>query len=121
MIPGRFPEALDGTEPFDVITMLAVLEHIPEPQQLLLSENCSHLLKPGGILIITTPSPLVDRILDVLLWLRLIEGMELMEHYGFDPRQTPGIFSLPGLSLVKSATFQWRLNYIFVFQKVHDC
>jgi 2-polyprenyl-3-methyl-5-hydroxy-6-metoxy-1,4-benzoquinol methylase len=117
LIPGRFPEALTATEPFDVILMLAVLEHIPGPQQRPMAENCTRMLKPGGVLIITTPSPQVDRILNWLLFLRVIDGMELEEHYGFDPRQTPIIFSVPGLRLVKSATFQWRFNNLFIFEK----
>jgi 2-polyprenyl-3-methyl-5-hydroxy-6-metoxy-1,4-benzoquinol methylase len=76
--------------------MLAVLEHIPEPQQRPLAESCARFLKPAGVLVITTPSPRVDRILNLLLALRLIDGMSLEEHYGFDPRQTPALFSVPG-------------------------
>lgn len=115
LLPGRFPDSLAETEPFDVITMLAVLEHIPESQHRQFAENCAFMLKPGGRLIITTPSPLVDHILNLLQTLRLIDGMSLDEHYGFEPRQTLAIFSVPGLTLVKSAKFQCGLNNLFIF------
>jgi SAM-dependent methyltransferase len=117
LLPGRFPDSLAGTEPFDVITMLAVLEHIPESQHRQFAENCALMLKPGGRLIITTPSPFVDHILNLLKALRLIDGMSLDEHYGFDPRQTLTIFLVPDLTLVKSAKFQYGLNNLFIFNK----
>jgi 2-polyprenyl-3-methyl-5-hydroxy-6-metoxy-1,4-benzoquinol methylase len=117
LIPGKFPEGLTDTNPFDVITMLAVLEHIPKSQQHSLAENCVRMLKPGGVLVITTPSPYVDHILHVLFALRLIDDMSLEEHYGFDARQTPAIFSTPILTLVKFTKFQFGLNNLFVFKK----
>ncbi len=120
LIPGRFPESLAEHKPFDVITMLAVLEHIPKSQHRLFAENCARMLKEGGLLAITTPEPLVDRILNLLKALRLVDAESLMEHYGFNPRKTPAIFSVPGLILVKSAKFQLGLNNLFIFKKVID-
>lgn len=117
LIPGDFPDALPETEPFDVITVLAVLEHIPEPELRPFADNCVFRLKPGGLLIITTPSPHADYILNVLIALRLIDGMSLMEHHGFDPQQTHTLFSMPELKLVKSANFQLYFNNLFIFQK----
>ncbi len=117
LLPGRFPEDLPGTGPFDAITLFAVLEHIPPAQQRPLAEGCARLLKPGGFLVVTSPARRVDRLLRLLFFLRLIDGMSLAEHYGFDPRQTPAVFSLPGLDLVKRATFQLGLNHLFVFRK----
>ncbi len=96
------------------------LEHLPASQHRLFAEKCALMLKPGGVLIITTPSPLVDHLLDLLLALRLIDGMSLEEHHGFDPRQTPAIFSGCGLKLAKAARFQLGLNNFFIFQKGAD-
>lgn len=117
LIGGRFPDDLpQGCGPFDVITMLAVLEHIPPAAQPALAQRCAALLAPGGSLVVTVPSPAVDRILHALQRIPfLCHGMHLHEHYGFDVRQTPAIFS--ALRLVKAKQFELGLNNLFVFQK----
>ncbi|MEI6215285.1 MAG: class I SAM-dependent methyltransferase [Desulfuromonadales bacterium] len=46
--------ALDIDEKFDCITCLDVLEHIPEPRQLL--EKAGSLLNPGGKLLLSVPN-----------------------------------------------------------------
>lgn len=117
LVPGTFPESLGARRKFDVITMLAVLEHIPRERHADLAKACSQYLVPGGYLVITTPAPVVDRILDVLLFLRLIDGMSLKQHYGFDPSDAPAIFSSHGLTLVEFRRFQLRLNNLFVFRR----
>lgn len=117
LVRGLFPQQVPDNLRFDVITLLAVLEHIPPDQQHPLARNCHQYLNPGGYLIITVPSPFVDVILDVLKFLRLIDGMCIEEHYGFDIRQTPGIFESGGLRLVKKEAFQLGLNNLFIFMK----
>lgn len=117
LLPGTFPDGLKGEAPFDVITMLAVLEHIESELQTKMAKGCSTYLKPGGHLVVTTPSPMVDHILDVLAALRVIDGMSLDQHYGFEPKDTPKIFTEQGLELVDAKKFQLGLNNLFVFQK----
>jgi len=117
LLPGYFPDALPDLRPFDTITLLAVVEHIPASQQPSFAADCARLLEADGRLLVTVPSPRVDRILGILKNLHLIDGMSLEEHYGFDPRRTPDVFSVPGLTLVKAATFQLGLNHLFVFKK----
>ncbi len=89
LYPGAFPDDLPPLH-CDVITMLAVLEHIPTAAQVALGEACHALLNPGGRVVITVPSPRVDQILAVLARLRLIDGMKVEEHYGFEPARTAG-------------------------------
>ncbi len=51
---GKIQE-FDGKEnSFDIITLIDVLEHLPDPKIIL--EKCQHLLRPGGILIIKVPN-----------------------------------------------------------------
>lgn len=47
-------EAANYLEPVDVITMNHVIEHVPDPEQLL--RDCARLLRPGGQLIAVTPN-----------------------------------------------------------------
>ena len=117
IVPGFFPGARPATGGWDAVTMLAVLEHIPAPAQAALAQACHELLKPGGRVIITVPAKAVDHILAVLRALRLIDGMSLEEHYGFEPADTARIFSAPGFRLLHRSRFQGGLNHLFVFER----
>jgi SAM-dependent methyltransferase len=119
LVRGTFPQDVPpGAGAFDAITMLAVVEHIAADVQQEWARACEQLLRPGGRLVITTPSPIVDRILDVLRAVRILDGMSLEEHYGFDPRLVPERFAVPGLRMVRTERFQLGLNHLFVFERV---
>ncbi len=102
-------------ESFDCITMLAVLEHVPDPDGL--AAECFRLLAPGGRLVITVPDAKVDRILSVLHRLRLIHGMSLEEHHGYDAARTGPVFERAGFTVLRRSTFELGLNNLFVFQR----
>lgn len=116
--PGPAGLGIEGEagERFDRITMLAVLEHVPDPAAL--ARTCFDLLKPGGRVVITVPDPKVDHVLEVLRRLRLIDGMSLEEHHGFESKNTPAIFEAAGFRTVVAERFQLGLNNLFVFEKV---
>ena len=116
-VAGRFPDDIPDLGAFDAITLLATLEHVSQSEQSGVAAACMSLLKPGGVLIATVPSPAVDRITDVLRRLRLIDGLVLHEHYGFDVRTTPQLFSAAGLQPVVHRRFELGLNNLFVFRK----
>ena len=64
----------------DVVTMLAVLEHI-EPEKLISQLREIHrILKPGGMFIITTPAPWADIVLKILAAFKLINVALYKEH-----------------------------------------
>lgn len=117
VVPGFFPAARPAEGGWNAITMLAVLEHIPAAEQAALAAACHELLVPGGRVIITVPAKAVDHILALLRFLRLIDGMSLEEHYGFEPADTEQIFGAPGFKLIHRSTFQLGLNHLFVFER----
>lgn len=45
-------------ETFDVITAAAIIEHLPDPMPLL--NECKRVLRPGGVLFMTTPAPFFE-------------------------------------------------------------
>ena len=119
VIAGTFPDDVPD-ERFDVITALAVLEHIPDDVLASFRDACIARLEPGGRFIATVPSPAVDRILHVLERLKLIHGMALHEHHGFEATSTPSVFSAPELRLKRARRFQLGLNHLFVFERPAD-
>lgn len=118
LIPGYFPDVVPAGKTFDAITMLAVLEHIPADKQQALVENCWKYLNPGGRVIITVPSPAVDRILEILTFFKLVDGMSLEEHYGFEAKDTGNLFTGKYFKMLHHSTFQLGLNHLFVFEKI---
>ena len=116
LIAGNFPDDVPA-ERFDAITMLAVLEHLRPDDRAAVAAACGRLLEPGGRVIATVPHPVVDRILVLLRALRLVDGMSMEEHHGFDPRLVPGIFARPAWEPVARRRFQLGLNTLFVFER----
>ncbi len=112
-----FPSVAIGDERFDVITMLAVLEHVPDGEIGAWAEACSRALGPGGVIVATMPDPRVDDLLHVLARVRLVAGMAAHEHHGADPRSMPGVFESVGLRLRFHRRFEFGLNHLFVFER----
>jgi ubiquinone/menaquinone biosynthesis C-methylase UbiE len=116
LVSGKFPDDVpQRSEKFDCVTMLAVLEHLPPSVQSELGESCYRVLKPKGKVIVTVPSRRTDVVLAALKRLRLIHGMSLEEHYGYDVKETPRLF--PSFKLISRKTFQLGFNNLFVFEK----
>jgi SAM-dependent methyltransferase len=114
---GGFPAAVAHDQAFDAVLMLAVVEHVQPEELRRWAKAVPVLLKPGGRLIVTTPSPKVDHILHLLIRLRVIDGIGAHEHYGFEPKWVPEIFSSDDLVLVHRKRFQFGLNNLFVFER----
>ena len=116
-VRGTFPQDLSDEGPFDVVTLLAILEHVPSAAQAALADSCVRRLRPGGLILLTVPSPAVDHVLSLLMTLRLLDGMETGQHYGFSPAQTVPLFESASAVCVARQRFQLGLNCLFAFQK----
>lgn len=118
ILTGFFPAAVAGCYApgsYDAIYALAVFEHFQAADLRAASPVIADMLSDDGKLIATVPHPFVDKILHVLMFLRLIHGQEAHQHHGFDPRTLAD--EMPDLRLVKRRVFQFGLNYLFVFER----
>ncbi len=93
---------------FDYVTMLAVIEHIPEPEAL--AGEISRVLRPGGRLVITTPRKAAEPLMR--LYARGVE--EEHESY-FDYERIEKLFK-PMLAVVGHHTFIFGLNQVFCLE-----
>jgi SAM-dependent methyltransferase len=88
----KFDVERDGKLPFDdgffdVVTALAVFEHIEPPRLVSLLAEVRRVLRQGGQLVMTTPAPWTGGILTVMAKLRLVSAVEIEEHEGAYSRQ----------------------------------
>ena len=67
---------------FDVVTMLAVFEHIEQEKLSQTMKEIRRILKPEGIFIMTTPCPWSDKLLRVLAKFHLVSQEGMDEHKG---------------------------------------
>ena len=117
---GSFPSVVRGLQingVYDVVFALAVFEHFTQQDLDRSSLMISKMLSENGLLIVTVPHPFVDKILDILIYLGLIDGQAIEEHHGFDPKSLVNTLS-DHLKLKHKKKFQLGLNNIFVFEKI---
>ena len=67
---------------FDVVSMLAVFEHIEPGKLVKIHKEIYRVLKPGGMYIMTTPAIWIDGLLRFLARLGLISNVQIGEHKG---------------------------------------
>ncbi len=117
VMQGRLSEAIPFPDAsFDVVTMMAVFEHLGAHRDAITAE-AARVLKPGGLAILTIPAPLVDVVLKILETVRMVDADTLDEHQHLDPAQTVELFGRHGLELRQRTRFQLGLNNRYVFQK----
>lgn len=106
-------------ESCDIVTMLAVLEHLANPQEFL--DKCFKILKNDGKLILTTPTPPAKPILNFLTFkLGLLDKDGIREHKNyFWPKETKEMLLKSGFKKenIKSYFFECYLNNLIIAQK----
>jgi len=115
---GTFPQDMPpDAGGFDAVVMTAVLEHVPTEHLPAFSEAAARYLRPDGLLILTVPSPRVDKILAALKRVRLADGLSLEQHHKFVTAATVRIFSPPRFAFLRHQRFQFGFNNLFVFRR----
>lgn len=96
---------------FDLVTMLAVLEHLDCPAQIL--EECCRVLRPGGGLLLTVPSKRAKPVLEFLAFrVGIVSRTEIEDHKQyFNKEDLRNLISkIPSLVKFEHKYFQLGLN-----------
>ncbi|MFH1509917.1 MAG: class I SAM-dependent methyltransferase [Candidatus Nealsonbacteria bacterium] len=112
-------EIPEEKETYNIVTVVAVLEHLLNPEEIL--KESHRILKKNGKLILTTPTPLAKPILEFLaLKLKLIDRNEMEDHKNyFWPKDVKKILLKVGFKEqnIKINYFEFFLNGLIVAQK----
>lgn len=104
------------SESVDCMTMLALLEHLDHPQEIL--NECHRVLKQNGRLILTTPSPWSRPFLWFFALTHLSTPEEVWEHRAyFSKRKLQYMLEHAGFSVEVMKRFQFGLNKFAVCRK----
>ena len=111
----RLGEALPfADDSFDVVTMLAVLEHLVCPESML-REVC-RVLAPNGFLAGTVPSNIAKPVLEFLSYrLGIVSEEEIRDHKQYYNRDSlVALFAKTGFTDIKHRYFQFGMNNYFM-------
>lgn len=101
----------------DCVTLLAVLEHLNNATKVL--SECFRILKFGGVLILTTPSPFSKPILEFLSFkLKIVSPVEIADHkHYYSKKEMVKIWRSRGFKKVETYSFEFGLNNLAVVFK----
>ena len=118
-IAARLDERLPfDSESFDVVTMLAVLEHLEKPAHIM--REIARLLRPGGRLLLTVPSWYAKPVLEFLAFkLGLVNPEEIRDHKTYFNRADllRLVAGCGGLVVERHRYFQAGMNNYLVCRK----
>ncbi len=98
---------------FDVVTMLAVFEHIEPAKLVSVHKEIYRILKKGGLYVITTPAFWTDGLLRFLAGIRLISDVEIRDHKGsYSHSKIKAVFQQAGFQKdnIKCGYFELFMN-----------
>jgi len=107
-----------GNESFDVVSMLAVLEHLDNPYKII--QEVKRVLKVNGKLIITVPSIYSKPVLEFLSYkLKIVNEDEIRDHKKYYNKYLLyKLFNKAGLEIEIHKYFQLYMNNFCVIQKI---
>jgi len=84
----------------DAIIATAIIEHLPDPALML--RECAHILRPGGLLIITTPDPFLEHVSSLIGLLK-----DAGHHYTFTLDTLQTLIRENGFEVVEARKFMF--------------
>ncbi|MFA6518504.1 MAG: class I SAM-dependent methyltransferase [Candidatus Shapirobacteria bacterium] len=104
---------------FNKVVMLAVLEHIDLDKVSDLFAQFRRVLKTGGFLVMTTPTPPSKPMLEFMAKIGLIDKAQIDDHKKYYERKdVVKLAKETGFKMVSYKLFQFGLNSEIVFEKV---
>ena len=104
-------------ESFDVVTMLAVLEHLAKPVEI--ANEIWRVLAPGGRLVITVPSRAARPVLEFLAYkLKIVSEDEIRDHKTYyNYHDLVVLFGQTQLTVERHHYFQLGMNNFCLLRK----
>jgi 2-polyprenyl-3-methyl-5-hydroxy-6-metoxy-1,4-benzoquinol methylase len=108
-----FPDA-----DFDVVTLLAVLEHLAQPRAMV--EEIARVLRPGGQVVLTVPSLAAKPVLEFLAYrLHVVSEAEIRDHKQYySASRLNELLANTGLSIERHRYFQLGMNNFLVARRL---
>lgn len=103
---------------FDYVTIVAVIEHFHYPDEII--QECHRVLRKQGLLIMTTPFPIVEKILLFMDKGSYLFSYKKVEeaHVGYYNLESMNTLTKNLFRLVEYKKFHWGVNQLFVYRKV---
>ncbi len=109
----------DPDERFDTVVLLAVIEHVPEPDRFLYRMASYLCASPAARVVLTTPHPTLDFVHSAGAALRLFSRHASEEHEQLlDRRRLSGIGAAAGVELIHYERFLLGANQLAVFRRM---
>ena len=108
------------TDFFEIVTLLAVVEHLDPSLMAILFKEVYRVLKPQGLVILTTPAAWSDGLLRFMARMNLVSAEEIQEHaYAYTLPLIGWYFGQAGFEMIKTrfGYFEFMLNMWATAQK----
>jgi 2-polyprenyl-3-methyl-5-hydroxy-6-metoxy-1,4-benzoquinol methylase len=104
-------------ESFDIVTMLAFLEHLSDPLSMM--RETERILKNGGRLVLTVPGKIAKPVLEFLAYrIGIVSVTEMRDHKQYyDHAELKKLFSQTGITIESHRYFQLGMNNYCVVKK----